>query len=85
MGIARENGYSASVEGFLVVAGCRYRVAKTNATHLVLVEPSCQLGPGTEAELLIIVDGDTDSTRITLPTGIAPGQQRVPYEELVPF
>lgn len=85
MGIVRENGYSASIEGYLIVAGRRFRLAKTNGVELVLADASCQCAPGTEAELLIIVDGDNDTTRITLPTGITLGQGRVRYEEFVPF
>ena len=85
MGIPRENGYSASVQGFLVSGGRRYRLAKTNGVRLVLVEPTCELPPGAEAEMLIIVDGDCDSKRIMLPDGVAPGQQSARYEQLVPF
>jgi hypothetical protein len=79
MGIARENGYSARVEGFLVAGGHRYRLAKTGGGDLVLSEPCCELLPGTVAELLIIVDGDAVSKPITLPDGIALGQHLARY------
>ncbi len=84
MGIHRENGYSACIEGFLLVAGARYRLAKTNGIDFVLAEP-CELAPGTNGELLIIVDGDCDSKQITLPDGVLRGQTRVRYEGAVPF
>ena len=84
MGVKRENGYSASVEGFLVVGSSQFRLAKTNGDSFVVAEP-CELSPQTAAELMIIVDGTTDSTRITLPDGIARGQRLVRYEEALPF
>lgn len=84
MGISRENGYSASVEGFLVVGDVRYRLAKTNGETFTLAE-SCEVAPLTEAEMLIIVDGDADSQRIVLPDGIAQGQTCVAYQRAVPF
>jgi hypothetical protein len=84
MGVQRENGYSASVEGFLVVSGTKYRLAKTNGVTLVLSEP-CVLPPGSEVELVIIVDGNSDSKQIVLPDGVLPGQARIPYQVTVPF
>ncbi len=56
MGIRHEYGYSADVEGFFVTDSKRFRLAKTNDATLVLAEP-CELPPGIEGELLIIVDG----------------------------
>jgi hypothetical protein len=84
MGTMRENGYSATVEGFLVAGGTRYRLAKTNGVTLVLAD-ACELPPATEAELLIIVDGQGDSKQIVLPDGVAAGQTCVRYEQTVPF
>ncbi len=78
MGTYRENGYSASVEGFLVVGTARYRLAKTNAATLLLID-LCELAPQTQAELLIIVDGVEDLHAIVLPDGVALGQSLVPY------
>lgn len=85
MGITRENGgYSAHVEGFLVLDGRRIRVAKTNGETITLAE-ACELPPGTEGDLLIIIDGDADSKRIELPDGVALGQRAVRYQHAVPF
>ena len=78
MGIHRENGYSASVEGFLIVGTVRYRLAKTNTATLLLID-ACELAPQTQAELLIIVDGVEDCQSIVLPDGVALGQSVVPY------
>jgi hypothetical protein len=85
MGIHRENGgYSASVEGFLVVSNARICLAKTNGSTLTLAEP-CELLPGTSASLLVIVDGEKDSRQITLPDGAIHGQTVVRYEVEAPF
>ena len=82
--MAREYGYSASVEGFLVANGSPFRLAKTNGVTFVLAE-ACELPLNTEADLVIIVDGDSDSKRIVLPDGVALGQMSVRYLEAVPF
>jgi hypothetical protein len=84
MGIHHENGYSADVEGYFVVNGDRIRVAKSNECSFVVVEPR-ELPPGIEGDLLVIVDGDSDSRRVLLPQGMQLGQNRVPYEVSVPF
>lgn len=68
MGVYRENGYSASVEAFLIVNGNRIRLAKTNGTTITLAKPH-ELAPGTVGELMIIVDRDERSTTVMLPDG----------------
>jgi hypothetical protein len=78
MGIHHKDGYSATVEGYLVVNGTRYRVAKTNAQTFVLADP-CELPPGASGELLVIVDGSASSDPIDIPAGICHGQRVVPY------
>ena len=84
MGTQHEHGYSAEVEGFLVIRGERVRVAKSNDRAFVLAE-ACELPPGTVGELLLIVDGKPDSRLITLPGGICKGQTLVPYQVAAPF
>ena len=84
MGTHHKDGYSADVEGFLVVDGQRTRLAKTNGSEFVLAEP-CELTPGTEGELLVIVDGNKHSRRVTLPDGISEGQTVVVYNIVAPF
>ncbi len=86
MGIARTNGYSATVEGYLIVGDGRYRLAKTNGVRLVLSQPCAdEFPPGTDGELVIIVDGDRGSKRITLPDGVVCGEHQARYEAFVPF
>ncbi len=85
MGVHHENGYSADVEGFLVVrGGPRIRLAKTNGDTLTLAE-SCELAPGTLGELLVIVDGKKNSRLVVLPRGVSMGQSLVRYTVAAPF
>jgi hypothetical protein len=84
MGIHRENGYSATVEGFFVLRGERIRLAKTNGSAFVLAEPR-DLPAGTTGELLVIVDGQKDSKAVTLPEGATTGQTHVSYKVAAPF
>ena len=84
MGIQRENGYSASVEAFLIVADQHIRLAKTGPNKVTLVEP-CELSPGTEGELVIVVDGHRDSRTVVLDDGAICGRQEVRYSAAVPF
>lgn len=85
MGVYHENGYSADVEGFLVVrGGPRVRLAKTNGATFTLAEP-CELSPGTLGELVVIVDGKKSSRLVTLPGGVSFGQTLVRYAVAAPF
>jgi hypothetical protein len=79
MGIVRENGYSAKVEGFFAWNGKRFRLAKSNGATFVLAEP-CELPPGAQGELQIIVDGNQGSRLVTLPDGARFGQTLVNYK-----
>ena len=84
MGIQRENGYSASVEAYLAVGERRLSVAKTGRDSVVLVE-ACELSPGTECELVTIVDGRRNSRSVVLDDGAAIGRREVRYSVAVPF
>jgi hypothetical protein len=84
MGIQRENGYSASVEAFLVVAQQQFTVAKTGRDTFTLVEP-CELAPGTEGELIMIVDGHRTSRAVVLDDGAISGRREVRYTAAVPY
>ena len=84
MGTHHKDGYSADVEGYLVVDGRRTRLAKTNGSVFVLAEPR-EVTPGTEGELLVIVDGRKHSRRVMLPAGISEGQSIVVYKAVAPF
>lgn len=84
MGTYHKDGYSAHVEGFFVVRDRRLRVAKSNGSRFVLVEP-CELPSGTEGELLVIVDGNKMSRRVMLPDGVAKGEVSANYQVVAPF
>ncbi len=84
MGRHHQDGYSADVEGFLVVDGQRFPLAKTNGQTFYLAE-SCELAPGTQGELLIIIDGNSRSKLVSLPGGISVGQTVVSYTVMAPF
>ncbi len=84
MGRQYADGYSASVEGFLVVRGQRYRLAKTNNLSFTLAD-DCELPPGSEGELIVTVDGNSFSRTISLPCGIVLGQTTVDYTVAAPF
>jgi hypothetical protein len=84
MGVHHKDGYSADVEGFLVVGDARFRLAKTNDRAFTLAEP-CELPPGASGEILIIVDGDPSSQLVEMPSGICAGQSIVEYKVAAPF
>ncbi len=82
MGIDRGDGYSATVEAYIAVNGLQIPRAKTDGESFYLAEPSeVTVLPGTELDLIIIVDGDVDSRPIVLTEGITPGQSRVHYKD----
>lgn len=85
MGIRRKNGgYSADVSGYFVLDGKRIRLAKTNGKEFVLAEP-CELEPGAEGELLVIVDGQRSSRFVKLPQGTVSGRAAIEYTVTAPF
>jgi hypothetical protein len=84
MGVQHDDGYSADVEGFLIVGGDRMRIAKTNSSTFVLAELRA-LAPHVEGELLLIVDGKKHSRRVTLPNGVVAGDRLVHYKVIAPF
>ena len=83
MGIRHRYGYSAEVEAFFVVAGERIRVAKTNHEQISSNE-WCNM-PGTEGDMLVIIDGSASSRRVVLPEGVEPGQTTFKYMVAAPF
>lgn len=77
----KARGYSAHVEGYFVVAGQCYRLAKTNDREFCLAHSDCELPPHTTGELLVIVDGHESSRRVEIE-GVVPGQVVVTYKTL---
>lgn len=84
MGRYHEDGYSAHVEGFFVVAGTSIPLIKTNELAFVIAEPA-EFPPHTRGEILVIIDGDRSSRTVILPDGIQPGQTSVNYQVEAPF
>ncbi|HTU25433.1 MAG TPA: hypothetical protein VMF30_08555 [Pirellulales bacterium] len=84
MGVYREDGYSASVSGYLLVGSRTIQLAKTNGRTLVVAE-QCDLAAGTVGQLLITVDGKSDCLSVELPDGIVAGQTTVRYSVIAPF
>lgn len=84
MGTYHDDGYSADVAGFFVISSGRIRLAKTNGRAFVVAEP-CELPPGTEGDLLTIIDGKAESRRVVIPEGVFRGQTSVRYEVAAPF
>jgi len=84
MGTTHENGYSATVESYLIVDGVKYRIAKTNEKFVTLSQP-CELPPGTVAQIEITIDGDSSVDLVTLPEGIGPSSSTGAYQVAAPF
>lgn len=84
MGTRHQYGYSAKVEAFFIAAGKQIRVAKTSHVTISFAE-SCELPPGTEGDLLVIIDGNASSRRVVLPEGVELGQTAVRYTVAAPF
>ena len=84
MGVFRETGYSASVRAFFAFNGERIPLAKTNGSEFVLSKPH-ELSPGTSGDLIVILDGQSESRRVNLPDGVARGEVVVQYVVEAPF
>lgn len=84
MGIQRNNGYSATVEAFLVVGESMIRLAKTGRTTLTFAD-ACELPPETEGELVVCVDGHRDTRSVVLPDWLSLGQRVAAYAVTAPF
>lgn len=84
MGIHRKNGYSANVRAYLTVGTTRYEVAKTSDCEIALAEP-CELPPGCEGELVVIVDGVPSSRIVVLDEGVVPHCSSARYTTAAPF
>lgn len=78
MGIQWIDGYSATVESYLVIEDRRYRLAITNGADFTLGE-ECVAAPGTPAQFEITIDGNTRTTLIVLPDGMQSGQRKARY------
>lgn len=84
MGRKWKDGYSATIESYIIAGRSKYRLATTNDQVLTLVD-DCTLSPGTEATMTIIIDGDASHQQVRFPDGILPGTRRARYEVVAPF
>jgi hypothetical protein len=55
-----------------------------NGEYLTLAD-ACEFGPGTEAQMSIIIDEQESTQMILLSDGVAAGQRQVRYSVLAPF
>jgi hypothetical protein len=84
MGIFHKDGYSASVEAFLVIDGQQLKIAKTSRDTLTFAQP-CELPPGSEGTLSITVDGCESTRLVVLDDGVLNGNQLARYSTAAPF
>jgi hypothetical protein len=69
MSIAESKEYSVNIAGRLVVDGKILAIGQICGRHLVVID-DCDLPPGTEAQLIVTVDGREKVSHILLPHGL---------------
>ena len=72
------NGYSADVEIYLLIRGERFDVAQISDGSLILRD-SNDIPPGTEATLVIKIDGHEEREHIFLRAGAESSEEPVPF------
>jgi hypothetical protein len=80
----RQNAYSAMVRAYLRVGSDTFGVAKINGKQLTLAEP-CELSPGSQGQLVVIVDDHQSARTVVLPDGVDQGQREAHYSVVAPF
>jgi hypothetical protein len=81
MGQHWHDGYSATVDAYLVVGELRIAVAQVAGSSLILRTPQA-IPAGTKAQLVISIDGEAKIQDIRLGDGASVPQQLIPYNEL---
>lgn len=84
MGTFHNDGYSASIEAFLIIDGQKFKIAKTSRDTLTFAQP-CELPPGSEGTLSITVDGCQSTRLVVLDDGVINGDQLARYSTAAPF
>ena len=84
MGTFHKDGYSATVEAFLVIGDQRLKVAKVSRDTLTFSQP-CELPPGAEGTLSIKIDGDETTCLVALEDGVFHGSDSARYSTAAPF
>jgi hypothetical protein len=78
MGQKWPDGYSAHVDLYLLVNGSRFPLAQVGAGSLILRQPQ-DIPAGTQAKLVISIDGREDIEDVVLGDGASQSQHLVPY------
>jgi len=78
MGIRWKDGYSAQVEIYLLVGEDKLPVAQVGPGWFILQEP-CAIVPETEAELVIVVDGEETHRHVFIHEGSIVENKEVSY------
>jgi len=73
-----DGGYSADVEVYLCVGGQVLRVAQIGCNSFILRD-RCELPPGTEATIVMKVDGREKEYHAFLQNGVVKGVEEVAY------
>jgi len=84
MGISHKDGYSATVEAFLLIGDQRLKVAKIGRDTLTFSQP-CELPPGAEGTLSVKIDGDETTRLVALDDGVFLGSESARYSTAAPF
>jgi hypothetical protein len=72
------DGYSAHVDAYLIIDGKRYDIAQVGAGALILRKPET-ISAGTQAKLVVSIDGNEDTEEVCLGEGASVSQAVVPY------
>ncbi|HEX4146901.1 MAG TPA: hypothetical protein VHY91_25615 [Pirellulales bacterium] len=79
MGKRWKDGYSASVELYVLVGDKRFGVAQVGPSFFVLKDQEVAIPPGTDGRLVIIIDGREKSYPIFMQRGALAGCDEVAY------
>lgn len=84
MGTFHNDGYSATVEAFLLIGDQRLKVAKISRDTLTFSQP-CEFPPGVEGILSVTIDGVEATRLIALDDGILHDSESARYSTAAPF
>lgn len=78
MEITRQNGYSTSVDLYLVIDGTRYSVKRVSESSFELADDALPIEPAGEVTLVVKIDGRATEYPIVITNHI-PGERIVQY------
>ncbi len=78
MGIRWQDGYSSEVRLFLVIDGERIPLSHVSDRNIMLRNRR-EIPSGTEAEIVIVVDGQEETHRVFLPNGAIENEDMLSY------